>query len=79
PIPQRTEFIANSVSFAQDMRGGVTYSIDQGKTFSDRPMIQVKGKSVPAPAASYTHLRIRLKQAINPQSAVSAHYQVRVQ
>ncbi|MBE9032341.1 DUF11 domain-containing protein [filamentous cyanobacterium LEGE 11480] len=78
PIPRATKFMGNSLTLGPDVQGNITYSIDQGKTFSTRPMIQVKGKPQAAPAASYTHLRIRLNQAIKSQSTIAAQYQVRV-
>ncbi|MFM2430541.1 MAG: hypothetical protein RLZZ511_1754 [Cyanobacteriota bacterium] len=79
PIPPRTAFVGNSVTFGDRVSGQVTYSIDQGKTFTAQPMIQVKGKAQAAPASAYTHLRIQLKQAIAPQSTITAQYQVQVQ
>jgi uncharacterized repeat protein (TIGR01451 family) len=79
PIPPRTAFIGNSVALGDRVAGQVTYSIDQGKTFSAKPMVQVKGKAEAAPTNAYTHLRIQVKQALAPQSAITAQYQVRVQ
>lgn len=87
PIPPRTAFVGNSVALGDrangsanaSVNGQVTYSIDQGKTFTAQPMIQVKGKAQAAPASTYTHLRIQVKQAIAPQSTITAQYQVQVQ
>jgi uncharacterized repeat protein (TIGR01451 family) len=83
PIPARTVFVGNSVSFGEKAgeiaRAAVSYSVDQGKTFSAKPTVSVKGQVQPAPTSAYTHLRIQLNQPIAPQSAIAAQYQVRVQ
>lgn len=61
----------------------IIYSIDNGKSFGEKPLVQVKlpnGKIVtrPAPAALYTHVRWKFGQAISPKVDVNATYQVRV-
>ncbi len=79
PIPKRTVFIGNSVSFGDKVAGNVSYSVDQGKSFSAQPTVLVKGQVQPAPTSAYTHLRIQLNQPIAPKSTIAAQYQVRVQ
>ena len=82
PIPQQTAYLLNSVTV--DHPGAiVTYSIDKGKTFVAKPIIQIKladGKvqTQPAPAEMYTHVRWKFAQPINPKTALNAAYQVRV-
>jgi uncharacterized repeat protein (TIGR01451 family) len=79
PIPRRTSYVAQSATG----NAQVTYSIDQGNNYSAQPMIQVKRadgsvESRPAPAESYTHVRWKFPNAIEPGANVSAFYQVRV-
>lgn len=79
PIPSRTVYVPQSATGSAQ----VTYSIDQGKTYSPQPMIQVKRadgsiESRPAPVESYTHVRWKFQNAIEPGANVSAFYQVRV-
>jgi uncharacterized repeat protein (TIGR01451 family) len=75
-IPPRTVLIPNTVAVSGNSI--VNYSIDNGKTFSDRPTIKVKGKTEIAPTSAYTHLRITVNQPIVPQSRIEAQYQVTV-
>lgn len=82
PIPQRTAYILNTVT-VNHPGAIVTYSIDKGKTFVAKPIIKIKlsnGKveTQPAPAEMYTHVRWNFAQPINPKTAVSAAYQVKV-
>jgi uncharacterized repeat protein (TIGR01451 family) len=83
PIPARTVFIGDSVTLGEQagdkVAANVSYSVDQGKTFSAQPMVSVQGQTKPAPTSAYTHLRIQLNQPIAPSSAIAAQYQVRVQ
>jgi uncharacterized repeat protein (TIGR01451 family) len=79
PVPARTVYVAQSATG----NAQVTYSLDQGKTYSAQPMIQVKRadgslESRPAPAESYTHVRWKFQNAIEPGANISAFYQVRV-
>jgi uncharacterized repeat protein (TIGR01451 family) len=79
PVPARTVYVAQSATG----NAQVTYSIDQGKTYSAQPMIQVKRadgslESRPAPAESYTHVRWKFQNSIEPGANISAFYQVRV-
>jgi len=83
PVPQRTIFILNSVTAAQEKSIAVVYSIDGAKSFVEKPMVPVKlpdGKTVnqPAPAQAYTHIRWTFNQAIPAKTTVSVTYQVKV-
>lgn len=82
PIPKQTTYVLNSVT-VKNNTAKVTYSIDNGKSFVEKPLVQVKlpnGKIVtrPAPAELYTHVRWKFGQSITPQAVVNATYQVRV-
>jgi uncharacterized repeat protein (TIGR01451 family) len=77
-MPQRTTLVANSVQVPSSPSATVIYSIDNGKTFTAKPMIQVQGKAEAAPITSYTHLQIRTNQSIAPKATLTAQYQLRV-
>ncbi len=79
PVPKGTAYIAQSATG----NAQALYSIDNGKSFSAQPMIQVKRadgtvESRPAPAESYTHVRWSFKTAIEPGAETAVSYQVRV-
>jgi len=79
PIPKRSVYVANSATG----NAQITYSIDGGKSYSPQPMLQRKRadgstESYPAPAETYTHVRWKFSNAIDPGAIVSAFYQVRV-
>jgi uncharacterized repeat protein (TIGR01451 family) len=79
PVPKGTTYIAKSATG----NAQALYSIDNGKSFSAQPMIQVKRadgtvESRPAPADSYTHVRWSFKNAIEPGAETTVSYQVRV-
>jgi uncharacterized repeat protein (TIGR01451 family) len=78
-IPSRTTYVAQSATG----NAQIIYSIDKGKNYSAQPMIMTKRadgttESRPAPAESYTHVRWKFQNAIEPGANVSAFYQVRV-
>lgn len=82
PIPRQTTYVLNSAT-VKNNTAKVTYSIDNGKNFVEKPLVRVKlrdGKIVnrPAPAELYTHVRWKFGQAISPKAVVNATYQVRV-
>jgi uncharacterized repeat protein (TIGR01451 family) len=82
PIPKQTIYVLNSVA-VKNNKAKVTYSIDNGKSFVEKPTVQVKlanGKveTRPAPAALYTHVRWKFEEPISPAIAVNASYQVRI-
>lgn len=60
----------------------VTYSIDNGKTFSAIPMIEVTeaGQKIrrPAPPEMYTHVQWRIPGTVAPSAKVVARYTARV-
>jgi uncharacterized repeat protein (TIGR01451 family) len=78
-IPARTSYVANSAVGNAE----ISYSVDNGKSFTRQPMIPVKtadGKTEmrPAPAEAYTNVRWRWNDSIAPGAEVSASYQVRI-
>lgn len=82
PIPKQTAYILNSVT-AKNNKAKVTYSIDNGKSFVEKPTVRVKlanGKVEirPAPAELYTHVRWKFAEPISPAMPVNMTYQVRV-
>jgi uncharacterized repeat protein (TIGR01451 family) len=78
PVPARTVLVADSVKLLDNVGANVTYSIDNGKTYSAQPIVKVQGKTQPAPIQSYTHLRIQPDRALAAKQAMTAQYQVRV-
>jgi uncharacterized repeat protein (TIGR01451 family) len=81
PVPKQMTYQIGSAQ-ATD-RASATYSIDNGKSFTVKPMVKVKladGKEEmrPAPAEAYTHVRWQFDQAINPATQVKASYEVQV-
>lgn len=83
PIPQKTVYVLRSAAVAESNDVKITYSIDQGKQFDEKPMVKVKqpdGKVElqPAPAEAYTHVRWKFNRAIAPGSPIRATYEVKV-
>ena len=81
PIPAQMSYVLNSARSNAGLQQ--SYSIDGGKRFSDRPMIQVKqadGSTLekPAPAELYTHVRWEAQSDLLPASNLIASYEVRV-
>jgi uncharacterized repeat protein (TIGR01451 family) len=61
----------------------IAFSIDNGKTFSTKPVVKVTlqdgtVQEEVAPAKAYTHVRWTFNSAIAPNSEVEANYQVKV-
>lgn len=82
PIPQQTTYVLNSVT-VKNSGTKITYSIDNGKSFVEKPTVRVKlpdGKveTRPAPAELYTHVRWKFIESISPATPVNATYQVKV-
>ena len=80
-IPQGTSFVAGSASAEYD--AVVTYSIDNGKSFSAQPTVEEKQadgsvKQVPAPASSYTQVRYEWNDPLAAGKSLAASYKVRV-
>jgi uncharacterized repeat protein (TIGR01451 family) len=80
-IPTGTQFVAGSAT--ADGSAVVTYSIDNGKSFSTQPIIEEKQadgstKKVPAPASMYTQLRYEWADPLIQGGKLSASYKVRL-
>jgi uncharacterized repeat protein (TIGR01451 family) len=80
PIPAQTIYKLDS---AKANGAKLTYSIDGGKTFVEKPMVMVKlanGKEElrPAPASVYTHVRWDYSNSLAPLASVRAAYEVAV-
>ena len=80
-IPAGTHFVAGSAS--AEGAAAVTYSIDNGKTFSATPMVderQADGsiKKVPAPTSMYHQVRYAWSAPLNQGDKVNASYKVRL-
>ncbi|NJK47863.1 DUF11 domain-containing protein [Candidatus Gracilibacteria bacterium] len=83
PIPPRTMYVPNSATLGIAGNVEVTYSIDGGKAFVAQPTIQVKQpdgtvETRPAPVETYTHVRWKFPEALNPTVALNSSYQVKV-
>lgn len=79
-IPRGTEFVAGS---AKGEGAEAVYSIDNGKSFSDKPMIDEKQadgtvKRVAAPVAMYTNIRYEWPDPLAQGGKLAASYKVRV-
>jgi uncharacterized repeat protein (TIGR01451 family) len=80
-IPAGTQFVAGSAS--ADGSAAVTYSIDNGKSFSPKPTIDEKQpdgsvKKVPAPVTMYTQLRYEWADPLVQGGKLNASYKVRL-
>lgn len=79
-IPRGTEFVAGT---AKADGAKALYSIDNGKSFSDRPTVEEKQadgtvKRVAAPIAMYTDIRYEWSDSLAQGGKLSAAYKVRV-
>lgn len=79
-IPKGTEFVAGT---AKAEGANAVYSIDNGKSFSDKPTIEEKQtdgtvKRVAAPVAMYTDIRYEWSDPLAQGGKRSASYKVRV-
>jgi uncharacterized repeat protein (TIGR01451 family) len=80
-IPAGTQFVAGSAS--ADGSASVTYSIDNGKSFSVQPTIEEKQpdgsiKKVAAPPSMYTQLRYEWADPLVQGGKLNASYKVRL-
>jgi uncharacterized repeat protein (TIGR01451 family) len=80
-IPPGTQFVANSAK--AEGSAIVSYSIDGGKTFSAKPMVDVRQpdgslKKVPAPVDSYTQVRYEWADPLRENGKLTAAYKVRL-
>jgi uncharacterized repeat protein (TIGR01451 family) len=82
PIPQRMEFVLKSVIGDIRSDSKITYSINGGRSFVEKPTVKVtlpngKQEIKPAPANAYTHIRMQIP-SLEAKSSVKASYQVQV-
>jgi uncharacterized repeat protein (TIGR01451 family) len=80
-IPTGTAYVASSAK--ADGNVNIVYSIDDGKTFSEKPMIDQKqpdgsSKKVAAPVAMFTQIRYEWSDPLSEGKQFSASYKVRV-
>lgn len=80
-VPAGTQFVAGSVS--ADGTATVTYSIDNGSSFSAQPTIEEKQadgsmKKVPAPVSMYTQIRYEWSNPLDQGTKLNASYKVRL-
>ena len=80
-IPNGTSYVAGSAS--SDDSAAVSFSIDNGKTFSAEPLIdetQADGtiKKVAAPVAMFTQIQFDWAKELPAQTQFAANYKVRV-
>jgi uncharacterized repeat protein (TIGR01451 family) len=80
-IPRGTQLVAGSAT--SDGSATVTYSIDDGKSFSPQPVIEERQpdgtvKRVPAPVSMYTQVRYEWSDSLAENGKVNASYKVRV-
>ena len=80
-IPRGTSLVAGSVTAEYD--AAVTYSIDNGKTYSARPVVEERQpdgtvKAVAAPVSMYTQVRYEWSEPFAAGKTLAASYKVRV-
>jgi uncharacterized repeat protein (TIGR01451 family) len=80
-IPAGTQFVPGSAN--ADGSAAITFSIDNGKSFSSKPMVdetQADGsvKKVPAPVSMYNQVRYSWSAPLNEGAKVNASYKVRL-
>ena len=80
-VPPGTEFVAGSVT--ADGAATVTYSIDRGKSFSERPTVEERQadgtiKKVAAPVSMYTQIRYEWADPLEEGAKLNATYKVRL-
>ena len=80
-IPTGTAYVANSAAAEGSVQ--IVYSLDDGKTFDAKPMIDQKQpdgsvKKVTAPASMYTQIRYEWNDPLSEGKQFLASYKVRV-
>lgn len=80
-IPTGTAYVASSAKAEGNVN--IVYSIDDGKTFDERPMIDQKQpdgstKKVAAPVSMFTQIRYEWSDPLTEGKQFSASYKVRV-
>lgn len=83
PIPKNMIYILNSATVNTTKIAKITYSIDGGHNFVEKPTVQVtlpngKVETRSAPAKAYTHLRWNFSTAVAAKTTVQGSYQVQV-
>ena len=80
-IPSGTAYVASSAKAEGNVK--IVYSLDDGKTFDEKPMIDQKQpdgstKKVAAPVSMYTQIRYEWNDPLSEGKQFSASYKVRV-
>ncbi|NWF57918.1 MAG: DUF11 domain-containing protein [Fischerella sp.] len=83
PIPKGMMYVLNSATVNTNNNAKITYSIDGGRSFVDKPTVQLKlpnGKveTRPAPAVAYTHIRWNFGTSVPAKAQIKGTYQVQV-
>lgn len=83
PVPQGMEYIIESATVNDKEGAKITYSIDGGKTFVEKPTVEVKlengeVETKPAPASAYTHARWEFGESVGAKASVEGTFQVKV-
>ena len=82
PVPEGMVYVLDTATKPTTKGGRVEFSIDGGKTFTEKPVIRVRenGRVVekPAPAEAYTHVRWNFGEILPANSKQLVSYQVRV-
>jgi uncharacterized repeat protein (TIGR01451 family) len=81
PLPTGLRYLDGTATVDRD-QVAVQYSIDGGKSYSSKPMIEheVEGRRVlrPAPAETYTHIRWSVQGSVLPGAAVHAEFRAQL-
>jgi uncharacterized repeat protein (TIGR01451 family) len=83
PIPKGSVYVLGSATLPKVEGATLDYSIDGGKTYSEKPTIRVKlenGEIVtrPAPESMYTNVRWSFGDNFSAKTVAYATYQVRI-
>jgi uncharacterized repeat protein (TIGR01451 family) len=83
PIPKGSVYVLGSATLPNVEGAKLDYSIDGGKTYTEKPTIRVKlenGEIVtrPAPESMYTHIRWRFGDNFSAKTVAYATYKVRI-
>ncbi|PMB43439.1 hypothetical protein CEN41_12965 [Fischerella thermalis CCMEE 5330] len=83
PIAKGMIYVLNSATVNPNTGAKITYSIDNGRTFVEKPTVKVKlpnGKveTRPAPAIAYTHIRWNFGTSVAAKAQIKGTYQVQV-
>lgn len=83
PIPKGMVYVLNSATVNANQDAKITYSIDGGRSFVEKPTVKVKlpnGKieTLSAPAIAYTHIRWNFGTSVPAKTQVKGSYQAQV-